>query len=197
MPSRLKGKKRTRKVAFKGPSGQMAPPDAAIRVAITSLEAQVGYRSLLRQLQKAFILRLAFFRSKEGGGLTLEEARAQACEACEDEEEARAIVAELMSHPVENIRFIDLARLWGVGQGLAETLWEMIKTSGRDVFEIGHLATDNLTPAQYQRTAWAVASYLGLRESFAAEWQPQGGIQLSLIDNPSIPMCENQTPRND
>jgi len=102
-----------------------------------------------------------------------------------------------MSHPVENIRFIDLARLWGVGQGLAETLWEMIKTSGRDVFEIGHLATDNLTPAQYQRTAWAVASYLGLRESFAAEWQPQGGIQLSLIDNPSIPMCENQTPRND
>src|SRR6185295_12620223 len=50
------------------------------------------------------------------------------------------------------------------------------------VFESGHLASDNLTPTQYHRTAWAVASYLGLRESFIAEWKPAGGIQLSLID---------------
>jgi hypothetical protein len=112
----------------------------------------------------------------------LEEACEQACDYCEDEEAAKAIVEELMSNPVERIRFIDLARIWGVGHGYAENLWEMIKAAGRDEFESGHLATDNLTPTQYHRTAWAVASYLGLRESFAAEWQPQGGIQLSLID---------------
>ena len=37
-------------------------------------------------------------------------------------------------------------------------------------------------PVHYMRTAWNVASYLGLRESFIAEWEPRGGIELSLID---------------
>jgi hypothetical protein len=58
----------------------------------------------------------------------------------------------------------------------------MIKTAGRDEFESGHLASKTLTPNQYLRTTWTVASYIGLRESFVAEWQPQGGIQLSMID---------------
>ena len=140
MPSRLKGKKPTVKVAFnvapKGssPSVQMAPDDAPIRVAITSLEAKVGYRSLLHQLQKAYIFRVAYFRSKDGGNLTLEEARAQACQSCGNKREAYAIVEELMSHPVEDIRFIDLARIWGVRHELAENLWEMIKAAGGSAF---------------------------------------------------------------
>jgi hypothetical protein len=72
MSSRIKNKTTAKKVAFnaapKGssPTVQMAPEDAPVRVAITSLEAEVGYRSLLRQLQKAFLLRVAFFRSEEG-----------------------------------------------------------------------------------------------------------------------------------
>jgi len=188
MPRSVKDKKRPKKVRFdsavKGGSAsvQITPADAPVRVAVSSLEAQVGYGSLLRQLHDAYIRRVAFFRSKEGGGLSYEEARAQACDYCENEIEAKEIFSELMSQPVADIRFIDLARIWGVGQNFADTLWELIKTEGREEFESGHLASNNLAPTQYLRTAWTVASYLGLRESFADEWQPQGGIQLSLID---------------
>jgi hypothetical protein len=37
-------------------------------------------------------------------------------------------------------------------------------------------------PVHYLRTAWHLASYLGLRESFIAEWRPRGRVELSLID---------------
>ena len=37
-------------------------------------------------------------------------------------------------------------------------------------------------PANYLTDAWNRASYLGLRETFIAEWQPKGGIEVSMID---------------
>ena len=37
-------------------------------------------------------------------------------------------------------------------------------------------------PVHYMKDTWNIAKYLGLRESFVAEWQPRGGIELSLID---------------
>jgi len=160
------------------------PPegDDYIGVAANSLEARVGYGSLLRQLQEAFVGRVAFYRSKEGGALSPDEARARAFEPCEDKEEATRLYNELMKDPVDRIRFIDLARMWRIAPDLTESLWEMIKVDGREEFESGHLASQALTATQFRKTAWAVASYLGLRESFMEEWQPQGGIQLSLID---------------
>ena len=160
------------------------PPDCDGQVAIAanSLEAHVGYGSLLRQLQEAYIVRVAFYRSKEGGTLAPDEARARAFQPCEDEEELARLYDEFRKEPVDRIRFIDLAQIWRIGPNFAESLWEMIKAEGRDEFESGHLASKALTPTQFLRTAWTVASYLGLRESFIAEWRPQGGIQLSLID---------------
>jgi len=127
-------------------------------------------------------VRVAFFRSKEGGALSLDEAHARASQPCEDEEEAKRLYDELRRNPVDQIRFVDLASMWRISPAFSESLWEMIKTEARDEFESGHLASRVLNPTQFQRTAWAVASYLGLRESFVEEWQPQGGIQVSLID---------------
>jgi len=160
------------------------PPegDDHVAVAANSFEGKNGYGSLLRQLQEAFIVRVAFYRSKEGGALSFEEARARAFHPCEDDEEAKRLYEELRRDPVDKIRFIDLARMWRIAPAFSQSLWEMIKAEGRDEFESGHLASKALTPTQFRRTAWTVASYLGLRESFIEEWQPQGGIQLSLID---------------
>ncbi len=58
----------------------------------------------------------------------------------------------------------------------------MMKSEAADEFESGHLASKAYLPNRERRTAWDVASYLGLRESFISEWQPRGGIELSLID---------------
>ncbi len=187
--SATKTKQRRQRIVINRPSHGFdpnevvtAPEDTPVRVATDSLEAKVGYGSLLRQLKESFIKRVAYFRSKEGGGLSWEEAQARACDFCENEEQAKALYEQLMSQSVSNIRFIDLARMWNINPGFSEHLWESIKTDGREEFESGYLAGNNLIPVPGMRTVWSIASYLGLRESYAAEWQPQGGIQLSLID---------------
>jgi hypothetical protein len=149
---------------------------------LDSLEARVGYGSLLRELQHAYIERVAFYRSKVGGALGLEEARAAASHACKDEEEAKEIYQKMMSVPLDRIDFVDMAEMWSVAPQLAEEIWEGLKSEAGDKFESGHQATEAMYPVQHMRTAWNVASYLGLRESFIAEWQPRGGIELSLID---------------
>ena len=155
---------------------------AQVEVALDSLEANVGYGSLLRELQHAYIERVAYFRSRAGGSLGLEEARARAYHACKDEDEAKRIYHELMSRPLNNVDFTDLYELWPVAPRVAEQFWEMMKREGADQFASGHLASEAVAPVQYLRTAWNVACYLGLRESFIADWEPRGGIELSLID---------------
>jgi hypothetical protein len=154
----------------------------AVEVAIDSLEAKVGYGSLLRELHHAYLEQVAFYRSKGGGSLSLEEARAKAYHVCRDEEKAKRIFEKLMSFPLDSLDFIDLYEMWPVDPRLAEWIWERIKDEAGDKFMSGHLATEAMNPEQYMRMAWNVASYLGLRESFIAEWQPVGGIELSLID---------------
>lgn len=156
--------------------------DRQVEVALDSLEAQVGYGSLIRELQHAYLERVAFNRSEMGGSLSVEEARALAYHACKDEAEAQRIYDKLMSYPLDNINFVDLLEMWPVAPRLAAGFWEMMKSEAKDEFESGHLATEAMYPVHYMRTAWHVASYLGLRESLIAEWQPRGGIELSLID---------------
>ncbi len=156
--------------------------EQTVEVALDSLEAKIGYGSLLRELQHAYIERVAFNRSEMGGSLSLEEARANAYHACKDEEEAKRLFDMMMSYPLDNLDFVDLYEMWPVAPRLAESIWEMLKEEAGDKFESGHLATEAMAPVHYMRTAWNVASYLGLRESFIAEWQPRGGIELSLID---------------
>jgi hypothetical protein len=156
--------------------------DHEVEVAIDSLEARIGYGSLIREFEHAYIERVAFFRSEMGGSLSLEEARANAYHACKDEEEARRIYDKLMRYPLDIINFTDLYEMWPVAPRLAESIWEKMKAEAGDKFESGHLATEAMYPVHYMRSAWHVATYLGLRESFIAEWQPRGGIELSLID---------------
>jgi len=161
---------------------ELMTKDHEVDVDVNSLEARVGYGSLLREFQRAFVERVAFYRSDAGGALSIEEARASAYHACKDEDEAKRIYDKLMRHSVDNIDFVDLYEMWPVAPRLAEEIWERLKLEAGDQFESGHLATQAMYPVEYMRTAWSVASYLGLRESFIAEWQPRGGIELSLID---------------
>lgn len=156
--------------------------DRMVEVELDSLEARVGYGSLLRELQHAYIERVAFYRSRSGGSLSVEEARANAYHACKDMDEAKRIYDKLMSYPLDSIDFVNLYEMWPVAPNIAEGIWEMMKDEAGDKFESGHLATEAMYPVHYMRTAWNVASYLGIRESFVAEWQPKGGIELSLID---------------
>lgn len=147
-----------------------------------SIECAVGYNSLIRLLGHYFIKRVAYYRSKEGGALSLDEARAAAYRKCEDEEQAKELFDQLMSISVDRIGFADLSELQSFSTTMAENVWEVIKREARDEFESGHLAASAFEPVDYMKDAWTRARYLGLRESFATEWQPRGGIELSMID---------------
>jgi hypothetical protein len=151
-------------------------------VPIDSLEAATEFGSLLREMQHAYLKRVAYYRSTTGGSLSLEDARALAYHACTDKEEAKREMDKLRSYPLDIINFADMLSLMTVAPRMAEEFWTEMKVEALMEFESGHLASKALMPVHYMRSAWNAASYLGIRASLKHEWQPRGGIELSLID---------------
>ena len=152
-------------------------------VFVNSIESVVGYNSLLRTLGKYFVRQVAYYRSESGGALSLEDARAAVYKQNPTEDEAIKILDDLISVPTDLISFADLMSLYDHSPSAAENLWEVIKREARNEFESGHRAAMVFEPADWMKDAWNRASYLGVRESFCAEYQPKGGIELAMIDD--------------
>mgnify|MGYP001157990842 FL=1 len=87
-----------------------------------------------------------------------------------------------MSLPVESLHFVDLMELHSQAPRVAERFWERVKREARREFESGHLAANISFPVGYMKGVWNIARYIGVRESFIADWNPTGGIEISLID---------------
>jgi len=151
-------------------------------VPVDSLEASVGYSSLLRQMHKSFVRQVAFYRSPTGGSLSIEEARARAFHACTNVEEGKEKFDKLMSLPFDCLNFVDLMELQALAPRVGEKFWEWVKAEGMKEFLSGHLSANINFPVGYQKELWNIAKYLGVRESFVDEWKPTGGIEISLID---------------
>ena len=156
--------------------------DFEVGVDVDSLESAVGYSSLYRQLHNAFVQRVAFYRSKTGGSLSIEEAREKAFHPCMDSEEAKKEFNMMLSLPIDCLNFVDLLELHNFAPRVAERFWENVKREGRLEFESGHLAANITFPVEYMKGMWNIARYIGVRESFIEEWQPKGGLEISLID---------------
>ena len=153
-----------------------------IAVYADSIESFCGYDSLLRVLGKQYGKNVAFYRSAEGGSLSLEEARAQAYRRNITDEEGFKLLESLLATPADWISFTDLLELHECSPASAQNMWEMIKLAAGREFESGHRAAEVFEPVNYMQDAWNRASYLGLRESLCEEWQPRGGIELTMID---------------
>ena len=161
---------------------EFTPQDFMVDVPINSLESAVGYTSLLRQMHQSFVRMVAFYKSPIGGSLSTDEARANAFHACKNVDEAKEKFRKMLRLPVENLNFIDLDELHIFAPRVAERLWERTKKEGRKEFESGHLAANITFPEGYMKEMWNIARYLGVRESFIDDWQPQDGIEIALID---------------
>jgi hypothetical protein len=57
----------------------------------------------------------------------------------------------------------------------------MKQEAGRE-FMTGHLAATVFEPVDWMRSAWNRAKFLGVRDSFIDEYQPEGGVEIALID---------------
>lgn len=147
-----------------------------------SLESCVGYDSLLRVMGKSFGSRVAYYRSEAGGSLSLEEARKAVYRQNITDNEAVELLERLLRYPTEFISFFELMELNNHSPASAQNMWEMIKREAQNEFESGHRAAAAFEPADWMTDAWNRASYLGLRESLCEEYQPKGGIELTMID---------------
>lgn len=156
--------------------------DREIKVFANSIESRVGYNSLHRVLGNFFGRQVAFCRSEKGGSLTFKEAREKVYRDSINDDEAICLLNKLLSLPTDQIGLKDLLELNGNSPLAAENLWEMIKREARGEFESGHRAAEVFEPADWMKDAWNRASYLGLRESLCEEWQPKGGIEMTMID---------------
>jgi hypothetical protein len=163
-------------------AGEFTSQDFQTVVSIDSLESGVGYSSLIRQLEQAFAAEVAYYRSAEGGFLSIDEARQAAFRPCADVEEAKKELNMMMSVPLERLNFIDLLKLQKIAPRVAEQFWENAKLEGRKEFESGHLAANITFPVKYMKGLWNIARYLGVRESFIDDWDPKGGIEVAMID---------------
>lgn len=161
---------------------EVVPRDFQTEIPIDSMESNVGYSSLLRQMHRSFMRQVAFYRSEIGGSLTVDEARAAAFHACTEHEEAVQEFDRMMSLPLEILNFVDLMKLQSYSPRVAEGFWEMVKMEGRAEFESGYLAANINFPVGYMKELWNIARYLGVRESFIDDWKPKGGIEIALID---------------
>jgi hypothetical protein len=79
----------------------------------------------------------------------------------------------------------DQVSWWSLSQ-LIETepqtgwaLWERVKAEASDELASGHRAA---TAICWDDSPWQRAQFLAVRQAFIGEWQPRGGIELTLID---------------
>jgi hypothetical protein len=152
---------------------EFVPQDFMSRVPIDSIESRIGYSSLFRQMHNSFIRMVVYYQTPAGGSLSVHEARKQAFHACKNKEEVKKRFSTLMQSPLESLDFVDLMELQNEAPRVAERFWERAKREGRAEFESGHLAANITFPAGYMKQVWNIARFMGLRESFIAEWKPK------------------------
>lgn len=137
--------------------------------------------SLVRIFREEWRSKVAFYRSEKGGSLTLDEAVKRATRHV-DEGRAAEIFERVMTQSAEVTNFRDLHDLWTHSPEDAEFVWQQMKQEARREFMTGHLAATVFEPVDWMRSAWKRAKFLGVRDSFIDEYQPEGGVEVSFVD---------------
>ena len=138
----------------------------------TSLELAESL-SIVREMANAYIGAIEFYKTEPGGSMTHQEAiekqlsmnqwRRDHIEALQPETVSWARIAA-----VAEVSMTDAVSLWARVREAAERELE----SGRRAAKV---TGDN-------DDAYALAQFLAIRDSFADQWQPSGGIESAMID---------------
>lgn len=141
--------------------------------------------SLLRLFRSEFRNYVHFLMSERGGRLTHEDACHKASVRY-DEKGAAELMEQLLSRPAEVVTFDELSDLWECSPEEAERYFAMVKNEAQREFATGHLAAKVFEPVDWLRSVWTRAQFLAVRDSFIAEYEPEGGIEYALIDTLSV-----------
>ena len=156
------------------------PADAVIYIDSLSV-SMLDRFSLVRIFRHESRSQVAFFRSEKGGSLTLDDAVKHATLKV-DEKRAAEVFERVLTQPAEITDFHDLHELWMYSPGEAEYIWGQMKREAQREFVTGHLAATVFEPVDWMRSAWKRAKFLGVRDSFIDEYEPEGGVEVALVD---------------
>jgi hypothetical protein len=130
-------------------------------------------RQVVMQAAQSFIGTVEFYKSEFGGGKPHDEA---VKEALQCHEWRRGYVESL---PCEEITWGHMSAVGEVSIEDALRLWTRVREAADDELESGKrgakVAGDNSGP-------YALARYLAIRDSFADQWKPQGGIESAMVE---------------
>jgi hypothetical protein len=130
-------------------------------------------RQIVAQLAHSFAGTINFYKSEYGGSKPHDEAVKEALSA---DEWRREYVKSLEPEKVD----------WGYIAAVGEhsmsdalSLWTRVREAADDELESGRRAAK---VAGNHTEAYALAQFLAIRDAFADQWQPQGGIEAAMID---------------
>jgi hypothetical protein len=95
--------------------------------------------------------------------------------AYDDPKEQRRALTE----PADEVSWWSLSSLIEAEPEAGWVVWERVKAEAADELASGHRAALALC---WDDSPWQRAMFLAIRQTFIDEWQPRGGIELTLID---------------
>lgn len=124
-------------------------------------------------MARAFISTVEFYKAECGGGVSHEEAIKQAAQM---NEKRREWVKGEMPH---KISWSDIAAVGEQSMDDALKLWAHIRETADDELESG---VHSASIRGVRGDPYAFAQFLAIRDAFADQWQPQGGIEFAMLD---------------
>jgi hypothetical protein len=128
---------------------------------------------MVAAMSSAFKGTIDFYRAEHGGGLSHAEA-VKAAEALQ--ETRRKWVREGM--PLKEIGWTDLSAVADVSMAEAVEVWARVREAAVSELESGRRTAYVVGDIG----AWEIAQFLAIRDAFADEWQPRGGIEAAMVD---------------
>jgi hypothetical protein len=136
-------------------------------------QEQAEGRQIVAQAAQSFINTVEFYKAEEGGSKPHSEA---VKDALKISEKRREWVEGLQP---EKISFGHLAAIAEISMEDALKLWARVREAATDELESGRRGA-TVTGADCD--PYAQAQYLSIRDAFADQWQPRGGIESAMID---------------
>ena len=88
-------------------------------------------------------------------------------------------VEQQVQTPSEEVTWYGMTEIYNHNPELFLRKWEEIKEEARQELALGLRAEDAANP---EKSPWTRAQFIALRQDFAEEWNPRGGIEWNLID---------------
>jgi hypothetical protein len=143
-----------------------------VEEAVTTTDEQAEMREIARSMARSFAATIDFYKRDYGGSLTHVEAVGQTIAMQANQREW------VHGKDVKKIDWTDLAAVGAASLEEAMTVWLQIQEAAEDALESGARAAAVAgDPSPYE-----LAQFLAIRNSFADQWSPQGGIESAMID---------------